>query len=82
MALLITYDLHDEDVRPNIVGAIEKLGVWARLSESSYAVDVAMTVEQLYGKLKPLLDDNDQLLHRHSKEAVDWSRSEGSERVA
>jgi hypothetical protein len=59
--MLITYDLNRETVRPNIVGAIKALGSWAKLSESSYAVNVSMTVEQVYGTLKPLLDANDRM---------------------
>jgi hypothetical protein len=59
---LVTYDLNREVIRPKIVDAIKKLGSgWARLSESSYAIADGGTVEQVYGKLKPLLDNNDYL---------------------
>jgi len=59
---LITYDLNKEIVRPNIVGAIKQLGgSWAKLSESSYATNTPLTTEQIYQRLKPLLDANDHI---------------------
>ena len=62
-AKLITYDLNNETVRPNIVGAIKKLSSdnWARLSESSYAVKTSLTPSQIHEKLKPYLDSNDYI---------------------
>ncbi len=57
---LITYDLNREAVRPNITGAIDKNFNWARLSESSYVVNGA-DAETIYAKLKPMIDDNDNL---------------------
>ena len=58
-AFLVTYDLNKETVRPKIVDEIRKWP-WARLSESSYAVD-AISVDAVYNTLKPLIDDNDNL---------------------
>jgi CRISPR/Cas system-associated endoribonuclease Cas2 len=59
---LITYDLNREIVRPNIVKKIkDSYANWAKLSESSYAVATAESVEQVYNRLKPLLDSNDNL---------------------
>lgn len=58
---LVTYDLNNETNRPNIVGAIKKFGVWAKLSESSYAVKSSSTVGTIFKKLKPLTDSDDQI---------------------
>lgn len=60
-ALLVTYDLHDEASRPKIVDAIRAIGSCIRLSESSYAVSTFLTPTQVYTRLKPLLDRNDNL---------------------
>lgn len=83
---LITYDLNKETTRPNITGAIKKeYPAWAQLSESSYAVSTSATVEQIYAKLKPLLDENDYIyiitLTRPytgfgNKKVNDWLESE------
>lgn len=61
MTILITYDLNKEVSRPPIVKEIKDLGSWARLSESSYAVNTSLTAEQVFNKLKPLIDSNDNL---------------------
>jgi len=61
-AHLIAYDLNRETIRPPIVAKIKSLGTsWAKLSESSYAVADAGTVQQVFQALKPLLDPNDNL---------------------
>ena len=60
-AKLITYDLNKETVRPKIVTAIKELGGWARLSESSYATNSSLTPDQIYEKLDPLIDADDDL---------------------
>lgn len=57
---LVTYDLNRETVRPNIVGEIKKF-TWARLSESSYAIETHLTVEAVYNRLKPVIDSNDNI---------------------
>lgn len=60
--LLVTYDLNKETKRPNIVGAIKKIGSeWAILSESSYAVKTGKAPDTVYNDLLTLLDDNDTL---------------------
>lgn len=78
---LITYDLNKETRRPPIVEKIKEFEGWAQLSESSYAVSTASRPQQIYERLKPLLDDNDQLyvitLNRPysgqgSQEVNDW----------
>jgi len=58
---LITYDLNREIVRPNITKAIKSYPLWAKLSESSYAISTPLTVKAVYDKLKPLLDSDDNL---------------------
>jgi len=55
---LVTYDLNKETVRPNIVAEIKKTA-FAKLSESSYAIDSNETPDQVYTRFKPLLDSND-----------------------
>jgi hypothetical protein len=61
MVLLITYGINQEITRQNMVKAIKEIGLWAKLSESSYAINSDLTVEQVFSKLKPLLDSNDTL---------------------
>jgi hypothetical protein len=58
---IVTYDLNKESARPNIVGDIKKTWDWARLSESSYAIDTGQTSEEVYNHLSRHLDDNDNL---------------------
>ena len=60
-AMLVTYDLNKETRRPNIVGAIKKYHRWAKLSESSYAIDVDQSPGDVYNNLKQFLDSNDNL---------------------
>lgn len=58
---LVTYDLNKETKRPNIVKAVKDLGPWAKLSESSYAIDVQKTAGDIRESLRPLIDENDQI---------------------
>lgn len=58
---IVTYDLNKEAKRPPLLEKIKDEFAWARLSESSYAIATAMSVEQVYSVLKPMLDDNDNL---------------------
>jgi len=58
---IITYDLNKEVVRPNIVKKIKEFGSWARLSESSYAVESSSSPQAIYQSFAPLLDSNDNL---------------------
>lgn len=55
---IVTYDLNKETVRPKIVDEVQKTG-WARLSESSYAIETEETPQEVYNRFLPLLDSND-----------------------
>jgi CRISPR-associated endonuclease Cas2 len=57
---VVAYDLNREVVRPNITKGIKK-NAWARLSESSYAIETNETAQQVYERLKPLTDENDNI---------------------
>ncbi len=56
--LLVTYDLNKETVRPKIVDEVKKTS-WAKLSESSYAIDTNETPQAVYNRFQYLLDEND-----------------------
>lgn len=59
---LVTYDLHTRGQNyTDLLAKIKEGGMWARLSESSYAVDTTKTPRQLYDYLKTALDSNDHL---------------------
>jgi GH43 family beta-xylosidase len=58
---IVTYDLNKELHRPKIVEAIKTYGSWAKLSESSYAIQTNLTPEQVYNHLKPMIDGNDNI---------------------
>ena len=82
---IITYDLNKE---PNSEAYKEILKIiksyaFAKLSESSYAIETDETPLNLYEKLKPYLDNNDCLLvlkltkpyyGQHKQEVLDWLR--------
>ncbi len=55
---LVTYDLNKESIRPKIVDEIRKTA-FAKLSESSYAIDTAETPRQVYDRFLKHLDSND-----------------------
>ncbi len=60
-ALLVTYDLN----RPGqdysgLLNEIKKYS-WARLSESSYAINTTQTPSALFDQLRPHMDQNDYL---------------------
>ena len=57
---LITYDLNKETTRPRIVDEVKKSS-WAKLSESSYAIDSNETSDQVFSRFKKFIDDNDRL---------------------
>ncbi len=57
---LVTYDLNRETKRPPIVEEIKKTA-FAKLSESSYAIDTLETVSQVYRRFSRYIDDNDTL---------------------
>ena len=79
---LITYDLNKETTRPPIVDKIKEIANgWAKLSESSYAINHAGSPQGVYNLLKPMLDSNDSLLvipmHKpyygqNSKAVIEW----------
>jgi hypothetical protein len=58
---LVTYDLNKpgKDYK-GILENIKKFS-WARLSESSYAIDSFLSASDLYGQFKPHLDSGDNL---------------------
>ena len=58
--LLLTYDLNRETKRPPIVEEVKKTA-FAKLSESSYAIDTNETVAQVYRRFSRHIDDNDAL---------------------
>jgi hypothetical protein len=82
--LLITYDLNREGSSRSdyteILKQIKKTA-WARLSESSYAIETSETPEQVFNRLQPHLDPNDYLTvitlnrpwyGRQSQTVLDW----------
>lgn len=61
-AYIITYDLNREITRPPLLKQIkDSYPSWAKLSESSYAVSTHETAAQIFDRLKPLIDANDNL---------------------
>ena len=79
---LVTYDLNNETNRPNILRSIrEDFDGFAMLSESSYAISTAKSVQTVYNHLKEHIDGDDVIyiitLNRPflgfgSKEVNDW----------
>jgi len=57
---LVTYDLNRETKRPPIVEEVKKTA-FAKLSESSYAIDTSETVAQVKRRFSQHIDDNDTL---------------------
>lgn len=77
--LLITYDLNKEVKRPPLLQTIKSLYPdWAKLSESSYAVNTQTTPQQVYNSLAHLLDSNDSCLVITLKSPW-WGRSQHPE---
>jgi hypothetical protein len=59
---VVTYDLNDEDNRPNITKHLKDgYGTWAKLSESSYAISTTDEPSTVYDYMLPMLDSNDAL---------------------
>jgi hypothetical protein len=80
--LLITYDLNKpgQDYTP-LLKLIKQHASWAKLSESSYAIQTNQTPSAIYQMLAPYVDKNDTLLvitltspyyGQASPEVVDW----------
>lgn len=61
MVYLVTYDLNKETKRPPIVEEVKKFANWAKLSESSYAINTNLSVHQVHEQFKPHIDNNDQI---------------------
>jgi len=84
---IVTYDLGYERKKTSDYQQILKVikqGAWARLSESSYAMDTYLSPSEIFQQLKPHLDGNDSLLiltltgpwyGQHSQEVRDWLKS-------
>ena len=81
--LLVTYDMNKEPNSEQYKGLLAyiKSFSWARMSESSYAIDTQLSPEQVYAKLKPFVDDNDNILVMtlkrpysgyNRKDVIDW----------
>jgi CRISPR-associated endonuclease Cas2 len=61
---IVTYDLNNERKARGVYEPIIKYvkdRTWARLSESSYAVNASETPQQIYDQLKRYLDSDDNL---------------------
>lgn len=56
---VVAYDLNNETQRPNIVKTVKDLGSWARLSESSYAVETSKSPKEILALLRKHLDADD-----------------------
>lgn len=80
---LITYDLNSPGQKHAKVLAKIKddYPAWAKLSESSYAVNTTDSPSTIFNAFRSLLDDNDYFLcitlsrpyaGRNSKDVIDW----------
>ncbi len=79
---LITYDLNKPGQNhKKVLDKIKAYGSWAKLSESSYAVETDQSPTDIYKAFKPLLDKNDDFLvitltrpwnGQASKDVIDW----------
>ncbi len=62
---LITYDLKKEQAQTFDYDGFYKLiksHAWARLSESSYAIETNASPADIFNRLKPHIDSNDEVL--------------------
>ena len=59
--LLVTYDLMKPGQDYSDLLKSIKSYPWAKLSESSYAIDTAKTPKQIYDELRSSIDQNDHL---------------------
>ena len=59
--LLVTYDLNKPGQDYDDFIATFKNYPWARLSESSYAIDTTKSPSTIYSELKPYIDKGDQV---------------------
>lgn len=60
--LLVTYDLRTPGQDYSGLLSTIKSYAWARLSESSYAIDCYKSAAVIYEELRPHMDSNDNLL--------------------
>lgn len=60
--LLVTYDLNRQGQNYSKFLEVIKSYSWARLSESSYAIETNKSPEMVYRELKPFADENDRYL--------------------
>jgi len=79
---LLTYDLihkPEKDYEP--VWKYIKSHPWAKLSESSYAIETNANPDQIWSQVRPLIHANDNFLiislrrpwnGQNSKEVIDW----------
>jgi hypothetical protein len=73
--LLVGYDLNapGKDYKP-LWEKLKSYGTWWRHLDSTWIVKTSLTVVQLHDVLKPLMDDNDELLVIDiSGDAAAWS---------
>ena len=73
--LLVTYDLNKPGQDYTDLLKVIKRHSWAKLSESSYAVETDLTPHQLYSQLEPYLDSSDNPLCYHVDSSVLRQRS-------
>ncbi|WP_339142388.1 hypothetical protein [Pseudoalteromonas galatheae] len=59
--LLVTYDLNSPGQKHGQLLEELQSFAWAKLSESSYAINTTLTPDQLFERLKQYLDTNDNL---------------------
>jgi len=81
---LITYDLNKPGQNHDkVLTKIKAYGSWARLSESSYAVETDDSPQTIFNAFKSIIDKNDTFLvitltqpwtGRASQEVLDWLR--------
>jgi len=58
--LLVTYDLNRTGQNyTDLLKFIKTHDAWARLSESSYVIETYETPDDVYNKIKKIVDDND-----------------------
>ncbi len=79
---LITYDLNNPGQNHSkILTKIKAFSAWAKLSESSYAVETSESPQSIYSAFSPLLDQNDDFLvitltsplaGQASQKVIDW----------
>lgn len=83
---IITYDLNKEKSKTDYDGfySVIKSYPWAKLSESSYAIETYESPSSVYSKLNQYIDKNDYVLiitlsspyyGQHDQQVLDWLTS-------